>query len=99
MQGTEREGGEHGRGFPRIWAVPDTGIISDGFIKYGNKVIFYFAIPVSIFNGIHRTDLSVVFDAPFLLFNVVWFVFFFLVIWVLGLMISGSEIAPPSEVA
>jgi len=67
------------------------GIINDGFIKYGNKVIFYFAIPVTIFNHIHRADLSVVFDAPFLLFNVVWLVFFFLVTWVLAFMFMRDK--------
>jgi len=59
-------------------------IINDSFIKYGNKVIFYFAIPVTIFNHIHRADLSVVFDVPFLLFNVGWLILFFLVTWFLA---------------
>jgi len=67
------------------------GIINDSFIKYGNKVIFYFAIPVTIFNHIHRADLSVVFDAPFLLFNVGWLVFFFLVTWVLAFLFMRDK--------
>ena len=67
------------------------GIINDGFIKYGNKVIFYFAIPVTIFNHIHRADLSVVFDAPFLIFNVGWLVFFFLVTWVFAFMFMRDK--------
>jgi len=67
------------------------GIINDVFIKYGNKVIFYFAIPVTIFNHIHRADLSVVFDARFLLFNVGWLVFFFLVTWVLAFMFMRDK--------
>ena len=67
------------------------GIINDGFIKYGNKIIFYFAIPVTIFNHIHRADLSVVFDAPFLFFNVGWLVFFFLVTWVLAFMFMRDK--------
>jgi len=67
------------------------GIINDGFIKYGNKVIFYFAIPVTIFNHIHRADLSVVFDAPFLLFNVAWLIFFFFAIWVLAFMFMRDK--------
>jgi len=35
-------------------------MINDNFIAMGNKVIFYFAIPATIFNHIHRADLSVV---------------------------------------
>jgi len=56
-------------------------IINDNFIKYGNKIIFYFAIPVTIFNHIHTADLSVVFDLPFLFFNVGWLIFFFSATW------------------
>jgi len=59
-------------------------MINDNFIAMGNKVIFYFAIPATIFNHIHRADLSVVFDLWFLVFNALWLIFFFLVTWVLA---------------
>jgi predicted permease len=59
------------------------GIINDNFVKQGNKVIFYFAIPVTIFNHIHRAYLREVFDLPFLLFNIAAMVGVFLITWFL----------------
>jgi len=56
-------------------------MISDTFVTQGNKAVFYFAIPVTIFNHIHVADLSAVFDLTFLLFNSFWLVAFFLVTW------------------
>ena len=57
------------------------GMIGEKFITQGNKVVFYFAIPATIFNHIHRADLSTVFDLRFLVFNSLWLIIFFLVIW------------------
>jgi len=57
------------------------GMITDNFVTRGNKVVFYFAIPATIFNHIHVADLSTVFDLPFLIFNSAWLIFFFLAIW------------------
>jgi len=57
------------------------GMIGDIFITQGNKVIFYFAIPATVFNHIHRADLSTVFDLRFLIFNSVWLIAFFLFTW------------------
>jgi hypothetical protein len=57
------------------------GMINDNFVTMGNKVVFYFAIPTTIFNHIHRADLSEVFDVTFLVFNVLWLVAFFLATW------------------
>jgi len=58
------------------------GMINDSFITLGNKVVFYFAIPTTIFRSIHRADLSEVLDARFLIFNSVWLVLFFVAVWV-----------------
>ena len=58
-------------------------MIGDNFIAMGNKAVFYFAIPVTIFNTIRRADLSAVFDAWFLTFNSLFLVAFFLVTWFL----------------
>jgi predicted permease len=58
------------------------GMISDNFITQGNKVVFYFAIPTTIFRSIHRADLSEVLDMPFLLFNSIWLIVFFLGTWI-----------------
>lgn len=60
------------------------GMIGETFVTQGNKVIFYFAIPTTIFNHIHRADLSAVFDLRFLVFNSLWLVVFFLAIWILA---------------
>jgi predicted permease len=57
------------------------GMISDNFVTRGNKVVFYFAIPATIFNHIHRADLSSVFDLRFLAFNSIWLILFFLATW------------------
>ncbi|MCL2198489.1 MAG: AEC family transporter [Defluviitaleaceae bacterium] len=60
------------------------GFIGDKFVTQGNKIVFYFAIPTTIFRSIHRADLSEVLDLRFLAFNSAWLVFFFLVVWVLA---------------
>ncbi|MCL2456924.1 MAG: AEC family transporter [Defluviitaleaceae bacterium] len=59
-------------------------IINENFVAQGNKVVFYFAIPATIFNHIYKADLSAVFDAKFLFFNVAWLVVFFIAIWLLA---------------
>ncbi|MCL2224742.1 MAG: AEC family transporter [Defluviitaleaceae bacterium] len=59
-------------------------MINDSFITLGNKVVFYVAIPTTIFRSIHRADLSEVLDTRFLIFNSVWLVLFFLATWVLA---------------
>ena len=60
------------------------GMINSKFVAHGNKIIFYFAIPATIFNHIHRADLSVVFDLWFLVFNSIWLITFFLITWFLA---------------
>jgi len=57
------------------------GMINDHFVKQGNRVIFNFGIPMTVFNHINRADLSAVFDVRFLTFNSVWTIVFFIVIW------------------
>ena len=59
-------------------------MINDNFITLGNKVVFYFAIPTTIFRSIHQADLSEVLDTWFIIFNSVWLVLFFLGTWVLA---------------
>ena len=60
------------------------GMIDEHFVKQGNKVIFNFGIPMTVFNHIHRADLTRVLDAQFLAFNIIWTVVFFLVVWFLA---------------
>jgi len=57
------------------------GMIGDALVAQGNKIIFYFGIPATIFNHVHRADMSEVFDVRFLTFNSLWFVVFFLITW------------------
>jgi len=59
-------------------------MINDDFVTQSNKVIFNFGIPVTVFHHIHAADLSSVFDLPFLAFNSIWLVCFFLVVWLLA---------------
>ncbi|MCL1846071.1 MAG: AEC family transporter [Defluviitaleaceae bacterium] len=58
------------------------GLINDNFITMGNKVVFYFAIPTTIFRSIHTANLSEVFDLWFIAFNSVWLVLFFIATWI-----------------
>ena len=74
------------------------GIINEEFIKQGNKVIFYFAIPVTLFNHIHRADLSDVFDLWFLSFNSLWLILFFLLTWFIASRVMKDKESMPSFV-
>jgi hypothetical protein len=72
------------------------GLIGDAFITQGNKVIFYFAIPATIFIRIHDANLSEVVDARFLIFNVVWLIIFFLATWLLAYkFMRDKDSVPP----
>lgn len=71
-------------------------IINDSFVTYGNKVIFYFGIPATIFNHIHKADLSTVFDMWFLVFNALFLIVFFAVTWILAvLLMKDKKSVPP----
>lgn len=67
------------------------GTISDNFIRRGNKVIFYFGIPTTIFNHIHRADLYDVLDVWFLSFNVLWMIIFFVITWGLAWIFMSDK--------
>ncbi|MCL2201195.1 MAG: AEC family transporter [Oscillospiraceae bacterium] len=60
------------------------GMINEHFVTQGNRVIFNFGIPMTVFNHIHRADLSTAFDVEFFTFNVVWTVIFFGIVWLLA---------------
>ena len=80
-----------------IW-VKRRGMIGDVFVTQGNKIIFYFGIPTTIFNHIHRADLSTVFDVRFLVFNSVWLIVFFLGTWLLAYKFMKDKDSVPSFV-
>ena len=67
------------------------GFIGDKFVKQGNKVLFYFGIPITIFNHIHRADLSDILDVRFLTFNVVLIVAIFLATWFLTCKLMSDK--------
>lgn len=71
------------------------GMINDKFITMGNKVVFYFAIPTTIFRSIHRADLSEVLDTWFLVFNSVWLVLFFVATWVFAVLFMKDKLSVP----
>jgi hypothetical protein len=74
------------------------GIINDNFVTYGNKVIFYFGIPATIFNHIHKADLSTVFDMWFLVWNALFLVAFFGVTWILSVVFMKDKKSIPPYV-
>ncbi|MDR0482557.1 MAG: AEC family transporter [Cellulomonadaceae bacterium] len=74
------------------------GMIGDEFVRQGNKVIFYAAIPTTIFNHIHRANLAEVFDLPFLLFNIGSLIAFFLGTWVVARRVMKDKDSVPSFV-
>lgn len=67
------------------------GMIGEKFITQGNKVIFYFGIPVTIFRHIYSANLSDVMDLPFLGFNALWLIGFFLVTWLLAVKLMRDK--------
>ncbi|MCL2356958.1 MAG: AEC family transporter [Defluviitaleaceae bacterium] len=67
------------------------GMINDNFIVMGNKVVFYFAIPTTIFRSIHTADLQEVFDVGFIAFNAVWLVIFFVATWIFALKLMKDK--------
>ena len=67
------------------------GFIADKFVRQGNKVLFYFGIPVTIFNTIHRANLGAIFDVQFILFNIAFMVVFFLATWLLAWKLMSDK--------
>jgi len=59
------------------------GLVSDGFLKGGNKVIFYLAIPATLFNSLYATNLGEIFDPGFVGFVAIWTITSFAIIWLL----------------
>jgi hypothetical protein len=74
------------------------GIINDAFVTYGNKVIFYFGIPATIFNHIHVADLNTVFDMWFLVWNSLFLIVFFAVTWILAVVLMKDRKSVPPYV-
>jgi len=71
------------------------GMIDDNLVKQGNRIVFNFAIPATIFNNVYRADLSEVFDVRFLTFNSLYLVVFFLIIWGLAwIMMKDKDLVP-----
>jgi predicted permease len=58
------------------------GLIGDGFLKGGNKVIFYLAIPATLFNSLYAADLGEILDYRFMAFIALWTVASFAIIWI-----------------
>ena len=58
-----------------------TRLIDRAFLAGGNKLVFYFGIPATLFNSIYNADLSEIFDPAFMAFVAVWTIATFAVIW------------------
>jgi len=67
------------------------GFIGDKFVRQGNKVLFYVGIPMTIFNHIHRADLSEILDWGFLGWNALMIVGAFLVTWILAWKLMSDK--------
>lgn len=70
-------------------------LINDNFVSIGNKVVFYVAIPATVFRSISNANLSEVFDARFLTFNVTWFISFFAIVWILAVVLIKDKASIP----
>ena len=60
------------------------GLLSGEFVKTGNRLVFFVALPASLFLSAFRADLSVAFDAGFVLFAVTVTTVVFAVSWALA---------------
>ena len=58
-----------------------TGLIGGEFVRTGNSLVFFIALPVSLFLTAYRTDLSHAFDADFVLFALIVTTVIFAVVW------------------
>jgi len=67
------------------------GLISDNFITQGNKVVFYIAIPSTIFRSIHTANLQEVFDPWFIGFNSMWLILFFIGTWIFAVKLMKDK--------
>ena len=68
------------------YALKRIGLISEAFSAGGNKMVFYLAIPASLFSSIYNANLSEIFDLRFMIFAAVWTILSMLVIWALTYM-------------
>jgi len=66
------------------WLARRAGLVSDAFLAGGNKVIFYLAIPATLFRSIYSADLSEVFDPAFIAFVAIWTIVSFGAIWAIA---------------
>jgi len=66
------------------YALKKRGFLSDGFVTSGNKLVFYVALPASIFQSIHSAEISGFIDWGFALFAVFASVAGFIAIWAIS---------------
>jgi len=57
-------------------------VISEDFVKTGNSLVFFYALPASLFMSVYKADLSQVFDLKFVLFAAGITTVSFIVLWV-----------------
>jgi len=57
-------------------------VIGADFVKTGNSLVFFFALPASLFLSAYNADITQVFDARFVLFAVAVTSIAFVVVWV-----------------
>ena len=66
------------------WLMRRFHIISADFVKTGNSLVFFYALPAGLFMGVYTSDLMQVFDAAFVFFAIGITVAAFAVTWILA---------------
>ncbi|MCL2415684.1 MAG: AEC family transporter [Defluviitaleaceae bacterium] len=67
------------------------GILGEGFLKGGNKVVFMFGIPANLFISLYTAEISDIFDIGFVIFAVVFTLLSFAAIWIYGLLFIKNK--------
>ena len=63
------------------WLMRRFNVVSAEFVKTGNALVFFFALPASLFLSAYRADISQVLNAKFVLFAVAVTIITFIIVW------------------
>ena len=68
-----------------------TGFVREEFFLYGSKVVFYIALPASLFRSIIHTSLDALLDFRFISFVMVATTISFVVIWIISALVIKDK--------
>jgi len=63
------------------YVLKRSGIVSEGFLSSGNKIVYYIGLPVLLFRGVYTTDIGDFIDFRFIAFALFSTMASFFVIW------------------